>query len=387
MARRDRLDRQIAWRIVVWALGFRVVSAVLAFFVNIAFPLDRARQMTLYSVENVFWDTFVRWDSGWYGPIAREGYNWVEGGRSNIAFFPVYPMLMRYIGRLFGTHHAAVYLGGIVISWVAFALAMVVLYYLARLDVSRRSAERAVLLAAIFPFSFFFGVVYSESTFLLFTLLAFYLMRTRRWIPAGLCGAVAIATRVPGVMMGPALAWLAWKHAEPMWRDRAMAVLALALSTVGLIWYSAFVYSLSGNPFEWAAAVQRWGYYPGGAPWMAPVRLLENLLTQPYTFLTGTPGALYETLYGVTGILFLAAIPFVWRRFGAAYGLFMLLNLWLPISSGTFEGVGRYCSILFPCFIWLGTVRSRLAWHSLVVLFAVFYTLGLALFTTVHTLF
>ena len=95
----------------------------------------------------------------------------------------------------------------------------------------------------------------------------------------------------------------------------------------------------------------------------------------------------YDTLYGVTGILFVLAIPFVWRRFGAGYGLFMLLNLWLPLSSGVFEGVGRYCSVLFPCFIWLATIRSRFVSTALVVVFALFYTLGLALFTTIHPLF
>jgi len=95
----------------------------------------------------------------------------------------------------------------------------------------------------------------------------------------------------------------------------------------------------------------------------------------------------YETLYGLTGILFLAATPFVWRRFGPAYGLFLLLNLWLPLSSGVFEGMGRYCSVLFPCFIWLATVRSRLSLTILVVVSAAFYTLGLALFTTLHPLF
>src|SRR6202521_268081 len=95
----------------------------------------------------------------------------------------------------------------------------------------------------------------------------------------------------------------------------------------------------------------------------------------------------YDTLYGVTSILFVLAVPFVWRRFGAAYGLFMLLNLWLPLSSGVFEGMGRYCSVLFPCFIWLATIRSRSVATGLVVVFALFYTLGLALFTTIHPLF
>ena len=80
-------------------------------------------------------------------------------------------------------------------------------------------------------------------------------------------------------------------------------------------------------------------------------------------------------------------MPFVWRRLGAAYGLFMLANLWLPLSSGQYEGLGRYCSLLFPCFIWLASLRSRSAMTAVVVVFAMFYTLCLALFTTIHPLF
>ena len=46
-----------------------------------------------------FWDRFARWDAGWYHGIAANGYAYVEGGRSNLAFFPVYPKLMGLAGR------------------------------------------------------------------------------------------------------------------------------------------------------------------------------------------------------------------------------------------------------------------------------------------------
>ena len=97
--------------------------------------------------------------------------------------------------------------------------------------------------------------------------------------------------------------------------------------------------------------------------------------------------ALYDTLYGVSALAFAAAIPFVWQKLGAAYGLFMVMNLYVPLSSGTFEGLGRYCSVLFPAFIWLASIRSRFVYGSVVVVFALFYTLGLALFTTVRPIF
>jgi hypothetical protein len=184
-----------------------------------------------------------------------------------------------------------------------------------------------------------------------------------------------------------ALAWIAWRTAEPTRRDRTAAIVGLVLVAAGVGIYSSYVYRIAGNPLEWARSITRWGYYPGGLPWTMPLRLAARLLTHPYLYLSTDPAALYDTLYGVTGIAFVVLIPFVWVRFGAGYGLFMLLNLWVPFSSGAFEGVGRYCSVLFPAFLWLGSLRSRAVGAALIVCFALFYTLALALFATIHPLY
>src|SRR5438105_12896857 len=142
--------RHPAVRIAACALGFRAFSAVLALLINVLFPPYQRAPFTMFGTPagnaSPFWDAFTRWDSGWYFGIARSGYEYVAGGRSNLAYFPVYPLLMRYVGRLFGRSAGDFYLAGIIISWTAFALAAVALYALARLDLPRRRAERAVLL-------------------------------------------------------------------------------------------------------------------------------------------------------------------------------------------------------------------------------------------------
>src|SRR5256885_15194531 len=382
-----------AWRIAAAAFGFRIASAILALFIVLAFPIDRdaAAQATVWGQASPFWDAFARHDAGWYVDIARRGYNAadaVAGGRSNIAFAPVYPLLMRYIGRLFGRSTGATYLAGILVSWLSFIAAMVALYYLAALDLPPPRAERAVLLTAVVPFAFFYGAVYTESTFLLFTVLSFYAFRTRRWTTGGVCGAIAGATRVTGILMWPALAWTAWRAAAPG-RDRMRAAAALAVAILGFAAFCVYIDRETGDPLLWATALTRWGsgYHPGGAPWAAPVALVFALGRHPYAFLTSRPMAVYDTLYGVTALVFVVLTPFVWRRFGAGYGLFMALNLYVPLSSGTFEGLGRYCSVLFPCFIWLASLRSRWLGSALIVVFAMFYTLGLAMFATVRPLF
>jgi hypothetical protein len=393
--RRDgRIERRIAVRIAVYALVFRVISAILALLVNLTFPLHQREQFTVFESTSVFWDTFARYDSGWYYQIARHGYVFVEGGPSagigkpgKIAFFPLYPLLMRYAGRLFGDTAASAYFGGILVSWVSFIAAMVALFLLARLDLPRQRAERAVLLAAVFPFSFFFGMVYTEALFLLLTILSFFAFRTRRWIAGGVFGGLATATRVNGMLMLPALAWIAYRNSEPTWRDRTLAAAGLLLIPAGVGAYSLYISQLSGNPFEWVNTIQRWNYHPGGAPLTASLQLLQQLVTSPYDYLTSDRMAPYDTLYGVTAIGFALLTPIVWWKLGAAYGVFMLLNLFLPLSSGVFEGLGRYCSVLFPAFILLAMVHSDALAIAIVVLFALFYTLGLALFTTVHPIF
>ena len=98
--------------------------------------------------------------------------------------------------------------------------------------------------------------------------------------------------------------------------------------------------------------------------------------------------ALYDTLYGVTALVFAAMIPFVWREFGAAYGA---LHAAEPVRAALVRRLRGAGPLL------LGAVSRRssgsrrsdrgLSITSLVVVFALFYTLGLALFTTVHPLF
>jgi hypothetical protein len=65
----------------------------------------------------------------------------------------------------------------------------------------------------------------------------------------------------------------------------------------------------------------------------------------------------------------------------------MLTNLLVPLSSGVFEGMGRYCAVLFPCFIWLAGLRSRLVSTMVLAGFAMPDTLCLALFTNIYPLF
>src|SRR5689334_19981162 len=154
-------------RIVVLALCLRLVGMTVGFIANVTIPDYQNQGFSVLDHPDPFWDRFARWDAGWYYGIASQGYHFVENGRSNLAFFPVYPQLMGILGRALGGEQQDFYFAGIIISWLSFATAMPLLYRLARFDLSHEAAVRATVYAAVFPSAYFFGVVYSEALFLL----------------------------------------------------------------------------------------------------------------------------------------------------------------------------------------------------------------------------
>jgi hypothetical protein len=374
-------------RLMIGAFALRLVSAAVAFLANVTFSVHTDQRFSVLDRPNAFWDTFARYDSGWYYGIASQGYAYVEGGRSNLAFFPLYPTLMGWGGRLLGGHQSDFYFAGIVISWISFAVAMVLLYRLALLDLRPGQAMRAVLYAAMFPAAYFYGVVYSESLFLMTLVGAVLAIRTRRWGWAALAGAWMTATRVNGVMFVPALAWLAWHSVPEGGRARTMALVAAGASTLGIGGYCLFNAALSGDPFAWYYSIQRWGYYPGQNPMGGLAAILGQLATRPYAFLTSEGMAPYDTLNALSAISALVLAPLVWWRLGFGYAALIVLGLVLPLSSGHYEGLGRYTAVLFPLPIYLASLGGETRHIVLIALASMLYTLGLALFVNVHPLF
>ena len=373
-------------RILVLALCFRLVGASVGFIANVTIPDYQNQGFTVLKEPNPFWDRFARWDSGWYYGIASGGYKYVEGGRNNFAFFPVYPQLMGALGRAMGGAQQDFYFAGILISWLAFAAAMPLLYRLARFDLSHEQATRVTIYAAVFPGAYFFGVVYSEALFLLALVSTALALRSKRWIWAAVAAAVMTATRVNGVMFLPALALIGWDAASTD-RERRWALGAALAGLAGIGGYSLYVNSVTGDPFEWYDSITRWGYQPGGNPLSGLVAIAQELMTNPIEFIATDRMAPYNTLNAMAATGALIAVPFIYLRFGRGYAAIVVMGLLLPLSSGQFEGLGRYCSVLFPLPILFASMPGQTRHLGLMAGFVMFYTLGLVLFGNVHPLF
>lgn len=139
---------------------------------------------------------------------------------------------------------------------------------------------------------------------------------------------------------------------------------AIAAPVLGLLAYCAFVWTLSGRPFAWVQSQAAWGRrYTGlGALALRQYELLsqrglhEHVAANPFDFLNAL-GALFV----------LVSVVFVFRRLGLAYAVFVLVNMLPPLAMGGFLSAGRFSSVMFPSFIWLGSAippRQRTAWFA-----------------------
>ena len=333
-----------------------------------------------------------RWDSVWFLAIADGGYG--DGARE--AFFPLYPLLVRIVAAPFGSG----LIGGALLSTALLGVALVLLHRLVALDHPRAVARNAVLVTALFPMSFFFSAVYSESLFLALSIGAVYAARRERWAWAGLLGMLAATTRSAGVLLLVPLAMIyLWDVARPSWRTgRPLRadVLWLALVPLGLALYCGLLALGGHDPLAPFNAQEVWfrsfaGPFAGAwdglvAAWQGARQLLSGA-RQPVYFTAwgGDPflGARHNVELFVWLVLALAATAGVLRRLPAAYGAYVVAALALPLSYPVapqpLMSLPRFVAVLFPLAIWLAVWMTGRAVRERIVLAA--FAVGLAIYT------
>ncbi|MGH2531897.1 MAG: mannosyltransferase family protein [Thermomicrobiales bacterium] len=186
---------------------------------------------------------FRLWDGLWYKLIAQEGYSFRD---ALAAFWPLYPWSMRGVHDLFGISYD---LAGYLISNVSFVVALVLLYQLISVDFDEVIAKRTLWAIALFPTSFFFSAVYTESLFLMLAVGALLAARRGNWWVAGIMGLLAALTRSYGVLLLVPFAILflqQYRFNVPRWLPNAIPA---ALPAIGPI---IFGWRLASLDREWA---------------------------------------------------------------------------------------------------------------------------------------
>ena len=189
----------------------------------------------------------ARWDSGYYLRIATDGFGIFQHGYS---FRPLFPIIIRilYPAFPFLDVQSAEVLAGFVWNFAALGIAAVYLDRLTRLLLGPRISGGTLLLMAVFPASFFFTVIYSEATSILFISASVYYLETRKVLLGGVMGFLAGLSRPEAFLV--AIPFLA----KVLFESEKLKKTIAGVTVLGSVpAFAAYAYTQTGNilaPFQ-----------------------------------------------------------------------------------------------------------------------------------------
>lgn len=308
-----------------------------------------------------YWDVTRMWDGEWYRKIATGGYPQVvprdaQGSvlQSELAFYPLYPILVRLGMGLTGGSFAV---AGSLLSLVLGGVAVVLMAKLLAPRVGALAAICGVAVLASAPPSPTLQMAYTESLAMVLLCGLLLALERRRW---SMAAALALTLGLARPVAAP-LALVALVVVLQRWRGRreagverrewiSMGALVLACAASGALW----------PLLTWFMTGERNAYTATMGAWRASHEVVPF---QPWwgvaTYLFGSPWGVLAVIALVITMTALIAGPWAARlgavltTWCAAYGLYLFATL-DPWSS-----TYRYLLLFFP----LTTVIIGGAWR------------------------
>jgi hypothetical protein len=199
------------------------------------------------------------WDHGWYLAVARDGYpSFVpelsgQVVQSNLAFFPLFPLLVRLIHYVGFSWDMA----SIVAAALTGLAAVLMLWRLLAATSGPRDADRGTALFCFFPGSFVLSLGYAEGLMVALSCGCLLALLRRRWLIAGSLAGLATATRANAVALVAACVWAALMavRSRREWR----ALIAPVLAPAGALGFFAYLWVHTDQAGAYLRAQQGWG--------------------------------------------------------------------------------------------------------------------------------
>lgn len=322
--------------------------------------------------------SWANFDGVHYLGIAQKGYF----AQYTQAFFPGYPLLVKYLNLIIGNYLVA----GLLISNLSFIIALYFLYRLVILDYSKAVAKKTILLLVLFPTSFFFGAYYSESLFLLLLLISFYSIRKNQSLTAGIGGFLAAIVRFFGILLLPVFLY-EWyektrKKKEAFTPRNFKNLVFLLLPLLGLGLYMRYLAVNFSDPFYFAHAQPAFGASRSVDKAVLLYQVFYRYIKMMFTFQAGQLMYYTVLLELLSALLFggLLILGYL-KKIRMSYLIYAVPTYLIPTLTGTFSSMPRYVLILFPCFITLALIEKKWVKNIATIVFALLLAFSTILFT------
>ena len=283
------------------------------------------------------------WDGHWYLDVVRDGYPhnimpnvtyFVSDARA--AFFPAYPRLVHYIDNIVPGGPVST---ALLVNFLLGGLFVFLVGYICRDIFDTRTAEKAMIITAIFPGSFVLSFAYSEALMLSLVALCFIALRNKSWVWAGVLAALVTASRPNGIAITAAClvaAYLAIRD-DRDWK----ALIAPALSPLGFVGFMLFLRHHTGENFAWFR-VQR-------EAWKEGTSFGATAVTRTFDFILNPTGSPTSVLTAASVFAMGLAIYFAFKyRIHFMYTAYTIVILVLMLTPATVTARPRFLFTAFP---------------------------------------
>ena len=308
---------------------------------------------------------WANFDGMHYLSIAKDGYFQYEH-----AFFPLFPLLIRYIEKLLRITYLQ---SALLIVPIFLVASLFLLYKLAMLDMEKKNARWAIVFLLAFPTSFFLSSVYSEGLFLTLSIGSYYAARKKRWLIAGILGGLASATRFVGIFLFIAFVIEYFnqnKNREAI-VDRLKCFLrqawGLFFIPLGLLLYMYYLNRSIGDALSFIHSQFAFGANRSSGE----IILLPQVLFRYANILFTIPVSNYDFWIALFELvmfsLFLFFLITQIRSMRVSYLAYSFLIVIVPTLSGTLSSEPRYLLAGFPIFIFLATIEKASVKYLLLI--------------------
>lgn len=340
----------LLWRAWLFFISF-IGSLVIKNFGN-RFPYkDEVLQITQFP--SWIW-SFGNFDGVHYLKIAQNGY----ADQYSQAFFPLYPIL---INKFSGFLHfwenpdlsTSIYvdpiffISGLFLSNLFFLIGLYFFYKLVRLDYSQSVSFNSLIFLMVFPTTFYFGAIYSESLFFLLTVLTLYLIRKKFFIAGSVIAAFASATRVLGVLLLPVILVEIYRQNNKDQKGLFLkSLLALIIAPLGLVTYMLFQNSSYNDPLFFLTSQPFFGAERSSVPLVLLPQVIYRYFKIFFDLYLSSAFliALIELIFTLLP-LFVLGLSF--RKIRFSYWFFTLGCILIPTLTGTLSSMPRYSLMAF----------------------------------------
>jgi hypothetical protein len=331
----------------------------------------------------------ANFDGAQYLLIASQGYQQFQQ-----ALFPLYPLLITILGPVFLGNHL---IAGLILSVVSFYGGLQIFNaYLKEIGKKPEETFWIILFLLVFPTSFYFHTVYTESVFFLLISTSLYAFAKKQYLLAGAASIMTSLTRLMGIFLMPVFLvqrimkdWAEHvSHEENKyhslsqipgsvitsmrneWREKRYTlsfVFACVAPVFGLGIYMTYLWATYDNPLYFIDAQSA---FDANRSTDSFVLLPQVLYRYVRILLTVSGYPFYQALMelvifsGVFTVLLADAVKRWKRRTEKDNGiyvsllLFSFINIILPTLTGTLSSTTRYALMSLSFFLFVGEIQN-----------------------------